>query len=374
MMDMMELKQFVQKESVRRSLYFQNAAQEIAATNLRLLHTVSILTTILLIGLMLITPLVLPDWRPSIPHILLLPISLLFILLIHSYQKREIHPPGWTTGLCLLFEAVLFLFIMAIDILQAPDTPASFMPMLCVSMPTLLILPYRLHYGMILFFELIYISATLLLKTPFTAQYDIFNSIVGIAFSFALAQITLRLRIQDHETRSRYQKLSIQDALSGLLNKVACQEAAADYLARTAPDTICALLILDLDDFKRINDEYGHYTGDALLQTIGNTLSSTFRSTDIVGRFGGDEFLILVKDTADYTMLEQKCCIVHQKLQAAAEQNCNLQTTCSIGGVILNRQTTDFHTLFKQADNALYEAKASGKNSYRLRYYQPEKP
>ena len=52
MMDMMELKQFVQKESVRRSLYFQNAAQEIAATNLRLLHTVSILTTILLIGLM----------------------------------------------------------------------------------------------------------------------------------------------------------------------------------------------------------------------------------------------------------------------------------------------------------------------------------
>ncbi|MBQ5857671.1 MAG: GGDEF domain-containing protein [Peptococcaceae bacterium] len=369
---MPEFKQFIQTESAHRASYFQNAAQEIAETNLRLLRSVSILASILLIALMLITPFVIPGWRPSLQHLLFLPVSLLLVFLITRYQKSEIHPPDWTTGLCLLFEAILFLFIMAIDILQAPDVPASFMPMLCVSMPALLILPFRLHYGMILFFESIYIISTLLLKTPATAQYDIFNSIVGIAFSISLAQIMLRLRIQDYETRSHYQKLSLQDALSGLLNKVACQEAASEYLNRTAPNTVCALLVLDLDDFKQINDEFGHYTGDALLQTVGRTLAQAFRASDIVGRFGGDEFLILVKDTADYTVLEQKCCTIHQKLQEAARNDCSLQTTCSIGGVILNHQTATFHALFKQADNALYEAKAAGKNNYRLRYYQLE--
>ena len=370
---MQKLLQYIHSEVMRKRIYFQNAAQEVAEKNLRLLKTVSIITSILLVLLMLITPLVIPGWVPTIQHILFLPVTLLMMVLLHRFQKHNWSNPSHVTGLCLAFEAVLFSFIMAIDILQGPDIPASFMPMLCVSMPTLLILPFGIHYSMIGFFEIIYIVATLTCKSSFIAQYDIFNSIVGIAFSFSLAQIMMSLRIQDYETRCQYQQLSLQDALSGLLNKSACQEAASRYLNMTAPETTCALLILDLDNFKRINDELGHYTGDNILQSIGTTLANTFRSTDIVGRFGGDEFLILMKDTADYTALEQKCQLLHQKLQSLTETEVPVSTTCSIGGVLLNRQQADFNSLFRQADEALYQAKADGKNGYVLRYYQTNK-
>lgn len=371
---MKKISRFIQNELQQKQLYFQDAAQEIANSNLRLLKTISVVTAVLLVCLMLITPLVIPGWLPSLQHLLFLPAAFLLICLIFFCEKKSWNKPEQVTGICLLFEAVLFLFLIAIDVLQAPDIPASFMPMLCVSMPTLLILPFHLHYAVIIFFEAIYIAATMQYKTLFIAQYDIFNSIVGIAFSFSLALITMHLRIQDHKTRTRYQQLSLQDALSGLLNKTACQEAANRYLEQTAPATTCTLLILDLDNFKRINDELGHYTGDAILQHIGTTLAGTFRSTDIVGRFGGDEFLILVKDTADYATLKQKCSLIHQKLQNALEIDCSIPTTCSIGGVLVNGQNADFDSLFKQADQALYQAKAAGKNNSILHNYQPNKP
>ena len=365
--------QFIQNEITRRKTYFHTAAVEIAEKNLRLLKTISIIASILLVLLMLVTPLIIPGWLPSLAHILLLPVSIVMILLAHWCQNLRWNNVKYITIACLFFEAVLFIFIMAIDILQSPDVPASFMPMLCISMPTLLILPFRLHYGMILLYEIIYIVATINLKTAFIAQYDIFNSIVGIAFSFSMAQVMMSLRIQDHDTRRRYQKLSTQDSLSGLLNKTACMESVIRYLHDTAPNTTCTLLILDLDNFKQINDLLGHYTGDSILQTMGNTLIDTFRSTDIVGRFGGDEFLVLMKDNADYDTMEQKCSFLRQKLRETCKKENTISTTCSIGGVLVNSQHADFNDLYRQADQALYEAKAAGKNNHILRHYQPDR-
>lgn len=369
---MQRVTKILQDDFQQKQQYFQKASQEIAEKNLHLLKSISLVTFLLLTGFLLGTPLILPGWMPTPQHLLFWPSALLAILVISRYQKRGQYNSKEITMLCYLFEAMLFFFIILIDVLQAPDTPASFMPMLCVSMPTLLILPFLRHYAVILCFEAVYIIATLTFKLPQIAQYDIFNSIVGIAFSFSLAQIMMRLRIQDHETRTRYQHLSQQDSLSGLLNKTACQEAAEQYLAASAPDITCTMLVLDLDDFKQINDELGHYSGDAILQAIGITLISTFRASDIVGRFGGDEFLILIKDTADIETITQKCCTIQQKLQNAAQSVNSIKATCSIGGVLVTAQNANFDHLFQQADQALYQAKASGKNTYVLRTYHTE--
>lgn len=183
--------------------------------------------------------------------------------------------------------------------------PASFMPVLFIVLPTLFILPFHRNYSLIFFFEVIYVILVFLYKSPDVGQYDIFDSVVGLAFSFSVAQPTMRLRIQDHETRMNYRQLSQQDSLSGLLNKTTSQEHLERYLQLTAPSTVCTMLILDLDDFKAVNDTMGHYTGDLLLRTMGEVLVSSFRTTDMIGRFGGDEFIVLMKETADYTLLEE---------------------------------------------------------------------
>lgn len=372
---MHRLKQILQEDIQKKRAYFQEAAQEIAERNLKMLKLLCPLTILLLILFISVTPLIIRGWHPTPQHLLFLPAMFLLFLLTTFYEKQQpVHNSFQVSALCYLYEAVLFIFIILIDALQSPVAPASFMPVLFIVLPTLFILPFHRNYSLIFFFEVIYVILIFLYKSPDVGQYDIFDSVVGLAFSFSVAQPTMRLRIQDHETRMNYRQLSQQDSLSGLLNKTTSQEHLERYLQLTAPSTVCTMLILDLDDFKAVNDTMGHYTGDLLLRTMGEVLVSSFRTTDMIGRFGGDEFIVLMKETADYTLLEEKCQSIHQQLQeVTADICCSAPATCSIGGILVYHQQADFYSLFQQADQALYQAKEAGKNKHVLRFYQPSK-
>ena len=119
--------------------------------------------------------------------------------------------------------------------------------------------------------------------------------------------------------------------------------------------------MIDLDDFKTVNDTKGHYTGDVVLQIIGSILRQVFRRSDVIGRFGGDEFLVLLKGTASRPLLERKCQLIQSTLRSRTLQQVQTQVSCSIGVALLQSQSTTFDQLFRQADLALYTAKKSGK-------------
>ena len=159
------------------------------------------------------------------------------------------------------------------------------------------------------------------------------------------------------------------DVLSSLLNKAACEEAVKDYLKWGQNKTGCALVMLDIDDFKQVNDTQGHYIGDMLLQKVGGMLKQQFRTSDVVARFGGDEFVAFLKDCADPLFVEKKCQSIQQELCCISQQQ-RFAVTCSMGCVYAKAgQKVDFVQLLKQADRALYEAKHSGKNAYELHGY-----
>ena len=83
---------------------------------------------------------------------------------------------------------------------------------------------------------------------------------------------------------------------------------------------VCTLLLADLDDFKRVNDTLGHAVGDLVLEQMGKVLLRTFRSTDIVGRFGGDEFLVLVKGAASQGLMNRKCQQIQKNFRSAVRE------------------------------------------------------
>lgn len=280
----------------------------------------------------------------------------------------------WATALCLFGVAMACTFCILIDVVANPNAPSAFVPMLFVSLPLLFIIPFRHIYCVLLFFACCYIAAVVTLEPPLVAQHDIFCSLAGLTFSIPVAQVTMRLRIQDHEIRTKYQQMSTQDALSGILNKKACEEATLRYLSTNNPAATCTLLILDVDNFKMVNDQSGHYTGDALLRIIGQLLSETFQATDIIGRFGGDEFMVLVKGTANHDLLAQQCQLLQSRLRSAAPAGAPLQLTCSIGSVLVREQTVAFESLFRQADDALYQAKRAGKDKFVIRHYRSDTP
>ena len=342
--------------------YFHEERDHIAQQNLRLLEHLSLITAALLIFFFLITPIVLPNWTITPYHIFFLPASLIFWLISIIFQKKKI---GYLLILCicLLFQSVLFTFVLFIDLLAAPSTPASFMPGLCIALPVLFIMPFRYSYGVTLTFEVLYIWVANNFKDPFLAQYDILNSIVGIAFSLAVAEVIMRLRLRDYASRMKYKQLSTLDTLSGILNKMAWTESVKQYLWLQGSDNACSMAILDVDNFKCINDQLGHFIGDQILQYIGTVLSEAFRATDLVGRFGGDEFVVLLKGTTKPELLEKKFRGIEEQFSHIPVGETAIKVTCSIGIATAAGEDIDFDTVFRAADAALYQAKSQGKNT-----------
>ncbi len=133
---------------------------------------------------------------------------------------------------------------------------------------------------------------------------------------------------------------------------------------------VAMIFFLDLDDFKQVNDQFGHEAGDFVLQTTTQRLSKLLRATDRLGRIGGDEFAIfsVVKQKEDHQLIAQR--MIRMIAEPIEWNNCVLQVGCSVGIALFSEHATDFDTLLKQADTAMYQAKFSGKNRYSL--WQPE--
>jgi diguanylate cyclase (GGDEF)-like protein len=341
--------------------YFLNAADEISENNLSLLNSSSMITAILLIFFYLITPLILKGRTLTSGHYLFFTAVLIFIGVSSMYIKSY-HRDKWViTLLCILFEVTTFVFVIYVDIYTSPSTASVFLPLLYVVFSVCFILPFWQILIMLFIIELTYIILVRLIKDPAVGQNDIFTSIAGIVFALLISQVILWYRTKDHQIRSRYIQLSMTDSLTGILNKKACEEAIRKYLEANT-DHYCALLFLDLDNFKSINDHTGHATGDQILEGTGKLLFNSFRSTDIVGRIGGDEFMVLIKDFSDSEEALKKKCAMLQTEMYQTMLDFSVEASCSIGAVLFQNKDLDFRTIYKLADESLYKAKTAGKN------------
>ncbi len=153
------------------------------------------------------------------------------------------------------------------------------------------------------------------------------------------------------------------DSLTGLYDKGTTQSLIADFLALSSPDRAHAVFICDIDNFKTVNDTFGHLYGDTVLGDLARKLRSTFRGTDVVGRIGGDEFMILMKDVPSPALIHSKAL----EIRAAFQQNYEkFSSSGSIGIAVFPQDGTTFSELYQRADTALYNAKQSGKDRYVL--------
>jgi diguanylate cyclase (GGDEF)-like protein/PAS domain S-box-containing protein len=166
----------------------------------------------------------------------------------------------------------------------------------------------------------------------------------------------------------RIQYLAYYDALTGLPNRTLLQDRLAKTLAsaRRQKDKV-ALLFLDLDGFKNINDSLGHPIGDLLLQEIAERLNTWGREQDTVARLGGDEFLIVltdIKDVPDVAVAAER--LMDAMTAAFVVQGHSLSVGCCIGISIFPEHGADGETLISRADAAMYSAKEYGRNNFRF--------
>ena len=162
-----------------------------------------------------------------------------------------------------------------------------------------------------------------------------------------------------------FKNKSQHDSLTGLYNNASIKEIIEDYFQRRGKEKTNALIILDLDDFKNVNDTYGHRFGDRVIKAAADTLNNTFGENDLTARIGGDEFLVFCKDFLDMSSVNEK---VKKMFDNFAENPVGEEEKyiikASVGISVSPQDGNTFKRLFDKADRNMYKVKRSGKNSY----------
>ena len=161
-------------------------------------------------------------------------------------------------------------------------------------------------------------------------------------------------------------KTSTTDALTGLFNKAASEEE----LAKICKRSVGSLMMIDLDSFKLVNVIHGHAMGDKILIAFADILRAAFRSSDLIGRMGGDEFVSFCDGVQEETAISLKTQFINEKITEAAKrlmgEDMNIPLGASIGCVLVPNSGTNFAELYKMADKALYTVKQNGKHGYSI--------
>jgi diguanylate cyclase (GGDEF)-like protein len=193
-------------------------------------------------------------------------------------------------------------------------------------------------------------------------SYRVISVLVGL---LVLVVSSTYLLSRQWKTEKETEYLATHDNLTGLSNRLVLDsriELAVNSLRRNS--TVSALLFIDLDGFKQVNDKHGHAAGDHILKTTAERLQLFIRSNDTIARIGGDEFVVLMMDIDNYDDVEKKA----KKIIAAVSNktefgNRILQVGCSIGVVIIQNKKDEHDGILERADHAMYQAKAAGKGT-----------
>lgn len=363
-------REMIRQFNQERRQYFVDARDENARSNLRILKKVSIFSILLVVFAYFVTPHIISGWQVSPPYFWFIPAVLFFTIYSVLYAKRPEINPNVANASCVVFIIVIELLVVLIDVFLGSRSQASFMPMIFIMVPGVFIFPFRVLVPLLAGSEMVYVFALLKYKTIELAEVDIFTSLVGLMFGYLMAFTIVQLRIKDNNAKREYQRRSMVDPVTGILNKFSFENSVREALKAREINTLSALVVLDIDNLKRMNDELGTMVGDMFLEDVAEYLTHIFRGSDIIGRVGGDEFMVYIRSMNNEEWLSQKCFRLQQEVKALSNEHGNINMTISIGAAIVKEQKVSFDQMYGVADNSLYKAKTRGRGKFAVSHIQ----
>lgn len=278
---------------------------------------------------------------------------------------------------------------------------AQAIAVLGISVCLFMLISYRKNLNRTIFlammsFFVLPVLATIYQALAYGFSLQCLAAVISTQIMFIMDTVEINLRF--HSQQADYRKARYEaehDGMTGLLNKEAGWKRMREYFNRMGSRDEALLMFIDIDDFKTINDTYGHTAGDFWIREVASQLRHIYRQDDIICRYGGDEFLALIRNTASEQVLETTLGIFFQQLARASEQRgqdvhcsvgvCRIAATRISGNRVISRNTdggngedtrggVDFDQCVKQADLALYETKRSNKGRFTVYNYTPPQP
>lgn len=240
-----------------------------------------------------------------------------FILILFFYvsvvlEKQEELSPKLVNIFSVIFCIVAMTGLVGIEI--ANDI-ATFFPLALMLIPTLFIFRYKTYRLLMTLLEAVFIIAEITQKSQDVWRINVYTSLVALFFYSIIAFSTSRKRVNDAKEMDRQWRKSAHniydlDGTRGTLNK-----EVTDYLMNKQSKTLCAICTIDIVKFSNVNVKFGRDYGDQVLATIGRILKYAFRVGDVVGRAGGDEFTVFLKEISSVEKLQEKKREIKEKLE-----------------------------------------------------------
>ena len=283
--------------------------------------------------------------------VLIIANNIIYSKLVYDFGKVRIY--------AFTFYAILILAFAMADVHTYNYSRAVFFPVAIVLLSTL----YMDYFWVVAIYKVI-LAVIFLIYDFYMKDFYVFRSDLTIAILAVIASmfcysVMISISLSRHEDNEQLVKKSQTDLLTGLLNKISFEEKCKSYLESRVLGAKCTMFIFDMDDFKDVNDNFGHQTGDKVLKLFSEILRGYFHPDDIIGRVGGDEFMVLVLGDMPDGFAERRCRSVIHELKTT-DVDGDKGITCSIG-IAEDTQGHSFDELYNKADEALYKAKEGGK-------------
>ena len=341
--------------------YFRDCLKIIDENNLYMLRKTCMYISMVYLVMFGIAYLMLPDFKISFSYLTLIPLLIIYFNVnLYVIKHQGEISTAKTAAICCTFYFWLGVVLSLMDVVASPNTQAIWLPIAVLVFPMIYI--DRIYKYC---FEEFVVLAIMLVMSYFYKTYEMFildahTAVSVYIVSILSAHIVLVMRSRETLAMTELTRLSSMDKLTKVLNKGALLQRIDSYFLHKPPEEPCAMCIIDLDDFKQVNDNLGHNIGDLLLEQVGKLLNENFRAYDIVGRYGGDEFVVVMPRMGDITILQMRCKTLQMYISSINFDN-DKPFTVSIGAVV-NTGLKDSGKMFAMADDALYKSKIQGKN------------
>ena len=295
--------------------------------------------------------------------------AVLLVVVLLRYNRNRRREWEEVKLSCSIFQLYAMLFVGVMSIVPVEmNQPAVYLAPIAMAMAASFILEFYHGIALLAVETSVYLVMAFLFKKPEVFAVDCCSTLMAFMMGVFLTKILYAQRIRENETRQHFRRMGMVDSLTGLYNKASTEFLCKNYL-NSKPNRPCAMMILDFDNFKFVNDTYGHQAGDAVLRSFGRILRSEAGEEHIAGRIGGDEFFLFLKDCGPQEAEVHAESILNKTRMITAKDGTR-PFSCSIGIAVkgINEESRSasetYRDFFSRADEVLYQVKENGKNNY----------
>ncbi len=352
-----DVKKFIESGNI----YYNDCQSEIQNKNFIVLKGLCRLAVPLLMIYMVIMWFIFKNTTLMIMYAVVLVLMSALTIMVKMYDNVENKRFGYVQGMSVAFDCIIGLFIMIVSLFPFTSQSGQFFPVFLIFIPSLFIFPLLHTYVSLFGTELIYVILVYNFKTGVRLEDTVISS-TAMLLSMIFIFVIYDLRIHDNRINQQIVANSAIDQLTGLTNKSTTEYLCTEYFKHLSGDERCALFVLDLDNFKSVNDTYGHKTGDRVLEQVGEKLKAMCDIGDVVGRIGGDEFVILAKNiNSRQEVIRRGKNVIDEFMNMNFDFNTDIKIKFSMG-ISIGYVEETYEDVFERADFNLYKSKNRGKN------------